>query len=115
MAKLEKKSFDSPDDTHPSGRGKVEVINLGGTTTRRLTFQPGWRWSEDAKPTAKTDSCQIPHLNIHVSGRLGIRMDNGTEAEFGPGDIGLAPPGHDAWVIGNEPVVIIEQTPTSTT
>jgi len=109
---MQKRNFDSPDATHASGeRGKVEVITLGGVTVRRLTFQPGWKWSEDAKPTAETDSCQIPHLNVHVSGRLGVRMDDGTEQEFGPGDVGLLPAGHDAWVIGEEPVVIIEQTP----
>ncbi len=111
MADIQQKNFSSPDEEPPVGRGKVEVIELGGTKTRRLTFQPGWRWSEDIKPMAKTDSCQISHLNIHISGKLGVKMDDGTEKEFGPGDVGLLQSGHDAWVIGDKPVVIIEQTP----
>lgn len=112
MAKLQSKKFDSPDEQHKPGRGTVDVVKLGGITLRRLTFQPGWRWSEDIKPTAKTENCQLAHLNVHISGRLGVKMDDGTEQEFGPGDVVLIPPGHDAWVIGDEPVVIIEQTPT---
>ncbi len=113
MSKLQDKNFDSPDEQHKPGRGTVDVVKLGGFTLRRLTFQPGWRWSEDVKPTAKTDSCQIPHLNVHISGRLGVKMVDGIEKEYGPGDVSLILPGHDAWVIGNEPVVIIEQTPQS--
>ena len=113
MAELQSKSFDTPDEQHKPGRGTVDVVNVGGTTTRRLTFQPGWKWSEDVKPTAKTETCQIPHLNIHISGRLMVQMD-GKETEYGPGDVALVPPGHDAWVVGDEPVVIIEQTPAST-
>ena len=114
MAYIQLKNFESPDEEAPAGRGKVEVIALGGITVRRLTFQPGWRWSEDVKPMSNTDSCQIPHLNIHISGQFGAKMEDGTEKLFGPGDVGLLPPGHDAWVIGDEPVVIIEQTPPQT-
>jgi hypothetical protein len=111
VAKLQNKKFDSPDKRDRPGRGTVDVVELGGITARRLTLPPGWRWSEDVKPVAKTDSCQIPHHNIHISGRLHVVMDDGTEDEFGPGDISLVPPGHDAWVVGNEPAVMIEQTP----
>ena len=111
MADTQDKNFDNPDEQHNSGRGTVDVIKLDGATLRRLTFQPGWRWSEDVKPTAKTESCQIPHLNVHISGRLGVKMVGGVEKEYGPGDGALVPPGHDAWVIGDEPAVIIEQTP----
>lgn len=113
MADLQNKNFNTPDEQHKPGRGTVDIVKLGGFVLRRLTFQPGWRWSEDVKPTAKTETCQIPHLNIHLAGRLGVRMDDGTEKEYGQGDISLIPPGHDAWVVGNEPVVIIEQTPQS--
>lgn len=109
---MQKKSFNSPDEKPEVGRGKVEVVKLGGVTVRRLTFQPGWRWSEDIKPIAKTDSCQIAHLNVHISGKIGAKMEDGTEEEFGPGDVSLIPPGHDAWVVGDEPAVIIEQTPS---
>jgi hypothetical protein len=111
MTGLETKSFDSPDEEHPSGRGKIDVVTLGGATIRRLTFQPGWRWSEDAKPTAKTELCEYAHLNVHIAGRLRVKLADGTESEFGPGELSLLPPGHDAWVVGDEPVVIIEQTP----
>ncbi len=112
MSKLQSKKFDSPDETATPGRGKVEIINLGGFKVRRLTLQPGWRWSEDVKPTAKTESCQLSHLNVHISGRFGVKMEDDAEQEFGPGDVSLLPPGHDAWVVGDEPVVMIEQTPT---
>lgn len=111
MINLQEKNFDTPDEQHKAGRGTVDILKLGATTLRRLTFQPGWRWSEDVKPTAKTEMCEIPHINTHISGRLGIKLSDGTEKEYGPGDITMIPPGHDAWVIGNEPVVIIEQTP----
>ncbi len=111
MAEAECKSFNNPDEQHKPGRGTVDVVSVGGVTTRRLTLQPGWRWSEDVKPEAKTETCQIAHYNIHISGRLGVTM-NGKETEYGPGDVALVPPGHDAWVLGDEPVVIIEQTPT---
>ena len=111
MAEIQEKRFDTPDEQHKLGRGTVDIVKLGGFTLRRLTFQPGWKWSEDVKPEAKTDSCQIPHLNIHISGRLHVKMTDGIEKEYGPGDITLVPSGHDAWVVGDEPVVIIEQTP----
>jgi hypothetical protein len=68
----------------------------------------GWRWSESVKPIVKTEYCEAPHVSYHVSGRLRIRMADGTEQEFGPGDVGVVPPGHDAWVVGNEPVVVVD-------
>lgn len=110
MAEIECKSFDNPDEQHKPGRGTVDVVKLSGITVRRLTFQPGWKWSEDVKPTANTETCQIPHINIQISGKLGVEM-NGKTTEYDPGDVALIPAGHDAWVIGDEPVVIIEQTP----
>lgn len=105
------KNFDKPDEQHQPGRGQVAVVSAGSVTLRRLTFQPGWRWTEDVKPTAQTETCQIPHINVHIAGKLGVKMEDGSEFEFGPGDVSVIPPGHDAWVIDNEPVVIIEQTP----
>ena len=89
-------------------RGRVEVVTLGGVTFGRATFQPGWRWSTHVKPVARTESCEAPHLQYHVSGRLRVRMDDGSEDEFGPGDVSLLPSGHDAWVVGDEPVVVID-------
>ena len=77
---------------------------------RQATLEPGWKWSTCVKPIAKTESCQASHLAYHISGRLRVRMDDGSEEEFGPGDVGEVPPGHDAWVVGNEPVVVIDIT-----
>lgn len=74
----------------------------------RATFQPGWRWSESVKPIAKAESCQVPHLMIVISGRMGVRMDDGATQEFGPGDARMVLPGHDAWVVGSEPVVVVD-------
>ncbi len=74
----------------------------------RLRFQPGGAWSKDLKPIARIHSCTAPHFQYHVSGRLAIRMDDGTEFIAGPGDITSLPSGHDAWVVGNEPVVVVD-------
>ena len=86
----------------------MELASLGGITFGRANLEPGWRWSESVKPIVKTEYCEAPHMSFHVSGRLRIRMADGTEEEFGPGDVGVVPPGHDAWVVGDEPVVVID-------
>ncbi len=104
------KTMNSPDEVRTFPKGKVEIVTLDGITFGKGTFNPGWKWSESLKPIVKTDSCQMPHTNYHLSGRLHVVMDDGTEKEFGPGDIGIIPPGHDAWVVGNEPVVISDIT-----
>jgi len=108
MAQMVKKNFNVPDEVRPIAKGKVEVVNVGDLQPMRTTFEPGWRWSESIKPVAKTDSCQVLHLTYVISGRLAVRMDDGSEAEFGPGDLGVIPPGHDAWVVGNDAVVAID-------
>jgi hypothetical protein len=108
--KIEKKNLSQPDDKRTFDKGLLELITLGGVTFGRATFQPGWKWSTSVKPLVKTKSCEVPHLQYHVSGRLHVVMDDGTEIDFGPGDVGLVPPGHDAWVLGNEAVVIIDIT-----
>jgi len=105
---MEKKSFDSPDETRQTPKTKVEVVTIGGATLMRATFEPGWKWSEHVKPTAGTDSCQVHHVSYGISGRLKVVMDDGTEMEFGPGDVADIPPGHDAWVVGDEPSVSID-------
>jgi hypothetical protein len=104
----EHKSFTKPDEVREFPRGKADILNIGGGTIGRLVFQPGWRWSEDLKSIAKTDSCEAPHFQYHLSGRLGIKMDDGTELIAGPGDVTALPSGHDAWVVGDEPVVVID-------
>ena len=108
MATIEKKSLNQPEQTKQIGRVKVEVITMGGLNFQRDTAQPGWRWSEDVKPVVKTESCQVNHLLYVISGKLGVRMDDGKEMEFKPGDMGLIPPGHDGWTVGDKPVVWLE-------
>jgi quercetin dioxygenase-like cupin family protein len=104
-----KKNFSTPDETRPIKKGRVEILHLAPEVpVMRVTFEPGWKWSECVKPVAKTDSCQVPHLQYVVSGRIVIKMDDGSETEYGPGDLGYVPPGHDAWVVGNEPFVAID-------
>ena len=106
--KMEKKNLSKPDEKRTFEKGQVELVTIGGITFGRGTFQPGWKWSTHVKPLAKTESCEAPHLQYHVSGRIHVVMDDGSEAEYGPGDVSLIPPGHDAWVVGNETVVIID-------
>ena len=108
MQATEHKTFSSPDETREFPHGRAEILKVGGGEVGRLVFQPGWRWSNDVKPIAKTQSCTAPHFQYHVSGRLAIRMDDGTEFIAGPGDITSLPSGHDAWVVGNEPVVVVD-------
>lgn len=110
MPALVRKSLDTPDETHAfeDGTGQLEVVNTEQGAVGRATFLPGWRWSEHVKPIAKTDSCQAAHTGYFVSGRMVVRMDDGEEIEYGPGDFGVMPPGHDAWVIGDEPCVVID-------
>src|SRR5215472_11809680 len=108
MAPMQNKNFARPDETRKFDKGLLELVTLGGVTFGRGTFQPGWRWSTSVKPLVKTKSCEAPHLQYHVSGRLHVVMDDGSEAEFGPGEVSLLPPGHDAWVVGDEPVVVID-------
>ena len=105
MAEMIKKSFNTPDEIRPIPKGKSEIVRLGGFQPMRATYEPGWRWSESVKPIVHTESCQVHHFIYFISGRMGVRMDDGSELEFGPGDIGDIPEGHDAWVIGDEPVV----------
>jgi len=104
----EHKTFGKPDEIRAFPHGKAEILKIGGGEVGRLVFEPGWRWSTDVKPIAKTKSCEAPHFQYHVSGRLVIRMDDGTEIIAGPGDITSLPSGHDAWVLGDEPAVVID-------
>lgn len=107
---MQKKNISSPEETRNFPKGKVELVKLEGVTFGMGTFEPGWKWSESVKPLVKTDSCKVLHTAYQLSGRLHVRMDDGTEEEFGPGDIGVVPPGHDAWVVGDEPAVMLDIT-----
>ena len=110
MAGLVRKSLDSPEETRPfeDGKGKLELVNLEAGPVGRARFEPGWQWSKHVKPIAKTDSCQAPHMGYVISGRMNVVMDDGEEAEFGPGDFMICPPGHDAWIVGDEACVVID-------
>ena len=87
------KSFDSPEETRNMNKGKVEVLSLGGKQVMRATFEPGWKWSECVKPIAGTDSCQTAHLMYTISGKMIVRMDDGSEIEIKAGDATSIPPG----------------------
>ena len=105
---IQKKTLSAPDEVRTFDKGKVDLATVGTVTFGRASFQPGWKWSESVKPIVKTEYCEVPHVQYHVSGRLRIRMADGSEEEFGPGDVGATPPGHDAWVVGDEPAVVID-------
>ena len=108
MASAERRLLDAPDEVRSFDRGKLDLVNIGGGLVGRLSLEPGWKWSDHVKPIAKTDWCEAPHFQYHVAGRLHILMTDGTEFEAGPGEITVLPSGHDAWVVGDEPVVIID-------
>lgn len=110
MTPMEKKSLNSPDETRTFDKGHLNVVTFGDVTLGRGTFEPGWKWSECVKPIAGTDSCQAAHTGYVVSGRMKVVMDDGTEAELGPGDASVIPPGHDAWILGDEPCVFVDFT-----
>jgi hypothetical protein len=98
----------TPDATTAFDHGHVDVANVGEFTIRRNTFEPGWRWSTSVKPMAETDSCQVHHVGYVVSGQLHVATEDGADAEIGPGAAYEILPGHDGWVVGDEPVISIE-------
>jgi hypothetical protein len=108
MAKAEQKAFSAPDEVRTFERGQIDLLRIGDSEIGRLTFQPGWRWSEHVKPIAGTESCEAPHFQYHVQGILHIVMDDGVEFEAKAGDVTALPQGHDAWVVGDEPVVLVD-------
>ena len=108
MAGVEHGSFDSPDEVRTPDKTKIEVLNLGNSKVARVTFQPGWKWSECIKPVAGTDSCQARHVGTIVGGQLHVVHEDGTETDAGPGAAYVIEPGHDAWVVGDEPFVAFE-------
>jgi hypothetical protein len=108
MAGVEKRAFDSPDETRTPAKTRVDVVQLSGATAARLTMDPGWTWSECVKPVAGTDSCQHRHIGFVQSGRMRVTHDDGTVLEIGPGDAYVIEPGHDAEVLGSEQFVGFE-------
>ena len=109
MTGMEIKGFGSPEEKRPFvDKGEGLVVQLGGTTVIKSTFEPGWHWMEHIKPIAGTDFCQSNHLLYVLSGRMAIRMDDGTEGECGPDEAVRIEPGHDAWVVGDVPCVVVD-------
>jgi hypothetical protein len=101
-------TFESPDETRTFDNGRVELVKIGGSEIGRLVLSPGWRWSENVKPIAGTDLCEAPHFQYHAAGTLHIQRADGTEFDAFPGAVTSLPSGHDAWVVGDEDVVLID-------
>ena len=104
------KSLDAPDEVRQFGHGELRVVNLDIVTIGRVVLQPGWRWSKDIKPIANTETCQSQHVQYVIAGRLMVAMDDGTQLELKAGEAGVIPPGHDAWVVGDEPFIAVDFT-----
>ena len=109
MAGLTKKNIDRPDEVRQmkDGKGRLELVDLGSGLVARATFEPGWKWSETSSRWPEP-RVAYAHVGYVISGRMKIVMDDGEEIEIGPGDFMTAAPGHDAWIIGNEPCVVID-------
>lgn len=108
VTKLEAKSHSSPDEVRTPNKTRVEVVHLEGFTIGRFNFEPGWKWSECVKPVVNTDRCQLSHVGYAVSGSLTVQLQDGSQLTIRPGESYTIPPGHEAWVEGNEPFVGIE-------
>jgi hypothetical protein len=113
VMELQAKNIESPEIKRSFEHGSLRQVTVGGMTVGLAVYNPGWTWSADVKPLVGTDSCQVAHTGYVVSGRLRVRTDDGQELEFGPGDAHYVPPGHDAWVTGDEPAVVVDFYPAS--
>jgi hypothetical protein len=108
MKKAEVKSFANAEEVRTFPMGKLELVTVGGVTVGRATLEPGWRWSTSVQPIAQTASCEAPHFQYHVSGTVRVVMDDGSQFDCKAGDVSLLPIGHDAWVVGDEPAVLVD-------
>jgi hypothetical protein len=108
MQNSEVMSFEQPDEVREFPKGRLELVNIGGVSVGRGIFEPGWKWSESVQPIAKTKSCEAAHFQYQVQGVMKVKMDDGTEYICKAGDVVLLPSGHDAWVIGDEPVIVVD-------
>jgi len=108
MPTHEVKNMSKSAEVRKIGNGKVELVNIGGTTVGRFELHKGWKWSSDVKPIVKTEWCEAPHLQYIISGKYRVKMKDGTEFDIGPGDVASVPPGHDAWVVSDEPTIGVE-------
>src|SRR5438309_1178722 len=108
MSQLEHKNFSSPDKVMSPPNAKMEIVTVGGKTVVKMTFQPGWKWSVDIHPDSGPEMCQQHHFGYQLSGVLHLLGTDGTEIESKAGDVVDIPPGHDAWVVGNEAVQLLD-------
>ncbi|MCC6751877.1 MAG: cupin domain-containing protein [Deltaproteobacteria bacterium] len=108
MGTAEQKSLFKPDEVRTFEKGRMELVRIGGGVVGRAVLEPGWRWSEHIKPLAHTEWCEAPHFQYHIAGTLHVKMADGTEFDAKPGQVTSLPAGHDAWVVGNEPVILVD-------
>ncbi len=108
VEKSEVKNFEQADEIREFPHGRLELVKIGGMIVGRAKFEPGWNWEQDVQPIVKTDSCEASHFMYIISGVMKVRMDDGTEFECRAGDVCLIPPGHNAWVVGDEPVEVVD-------
>ena len=108
MQKVEIKNFGNPDEVRKFPNGRIELVKIGDAVIGRAYFEPGWKWSGSVKPIVKTDSCKAAHFHYQVAGKLAVRMDDGSEFISQAGDVVITPSGHDAWVLGDETVVLVD-------
>ncbi len=108
MGQAARRRFDEPDETRTLDKGLIETVRLAGSTAGRARLEPGWRWSESVKPIVGTDACEAHHVGYALSGSLHIQTDEGDEFDIGPEDAYEILPGHDAWVVGDEPFRALE-------
>ena len=108
MNGIEVRTFDSPSEVRSFDKGKLELVDFDGRTVGKATLAPGWRWSTSVKPLANTESCEAPHFQYHLSGVLHVKMDDGTEKDIRAGEVSVLGAGHDAWVVGDDPVVLVD-------
>jgi hypothetical protein len=110
VTKSEVKNFEQADEVREFPHGRLELVKIGDLIVGRAKLEPGWNWSEDVQPIVKTDSCEASHFMYFISGVMRIHMDDGKEFECRAGDVCLIPPGHNAWVVGDEPVELVDAT-----
>lgn len=109
MSPSDTHSIDAPQETRPfKGHGHMDVVTIDNFTLGRGVFEPGWRWSNDVKPIAGTESCQTRHTGLCLSGQMTVRLDDGRELTIAPGDVVVIEPGHDAWTVGDESCVLLD-------
>jgi quercetin dioxygenase-like cupin family protein len=99
------KRFEEPDEVRVFEKGRFELVNVGGMTIGRASYEPGWKWSVHVGAATGAQSCQVEHVGMVVSGKATAAMDDGRVIEMKAGDVFYVPPGHDSWVVGNEPYV----------